>query len=217
MTSITRLITILSLLSTLIVYTPVASASLPTAYEAKLKLATKVDFGQEVPLALANCKSVKVKSKLTWRCTYEKLMVTVNSFKFYDRSPIYGDTFDYPKGEQFRYSIDVKMENYSSNETGLLVGDLLRCKSSGSQSSSPFWADGLNPQFVPPKSQDSGVIISSFPEEVSADKCESPIILLSPTSWAVNLNDKKEMKEVKKKKLLGMAYIPLTPQMLAAQ
>lgn len=217
MTSVIRLASLLSLSSALLVIAPVASANLPTAYESKLKLATKVDFGQEIPLALANCKYVKVKSKLSERCTYEKFLVTVNSFKFYDRSPIYGDNFDYPKGEQFRYSIDVKMENYSSNETGLLVGDLLRCKSSRSNSSAPFWADGLNPQFVPPKSQDSGVIISSFPEEISADKCESPVILLSPTFWAVDLNNKKAMTEIKKKKLLGMAYIPLTSQMLAAQ
>ena len=217
MTSGIRFTAILGLLSTLVVHAPVASASLPTAYEAKLKLATKVDIGQEVPLALANCKYVKVKSKFTERCTYEKFLVTVNSFKYFDSSPIYGDTFDYPEGEQFRYSIDVKMENYSSIETGLRVGDLLRCKSSRSNSSAPYWIDGLDPQYVPPKSQESGVIISSFPDEVSADNCESPILLLSLTSSTVDLNNKAVLKELKKKKLVGMAYIPLTPQMLAKQ
>jgi len=95
-------------------YVPSASANLPSAYEAKLKLATKVDFGRAIPLAVPKCKIVKVKSKYTEKCTFEKFVVTVNSFKFNDiRTPI--------GVEESSYAIDIKMENFSSIDTGLDV------------------------------------------------------------------------------------------------
>jgi len=184
----------------------VASASLPSAYEAKLKTATKVNFGQPIPLAVPNCKITKVKGKLTEVCKYEKFVVTVNSFKFFDvRTPI--------GVEESSYAIDVKLENYSSQDTGLDIGEFLKCKSS--RSNSPFYSDGIDPQTVPAGSQDNGVVISSFPDEIAIEKCEMPVLWISLSSYSADLKNKKMMTEIKKKKLIGAAYIPLTPQMLA--
>ena len=190
-----------------IVHIPSASANLPSAYDATLKLATKVNFGQAIPLAVPNCKIVKVKSKYSQKCTYEKFTVTVNSFKFNDvRTPI--------GVEENSYAIDVKMENFSSQETGIDVGEFLKCKSS--RSGSPFYSDGIDPQNVPAKSQDGGIVVSSFPDEIDVTKCESPVLWISLTSSAgADVKNKKMMAEIKKKKLIGVAYIPLTPQLLS--
>lgn len=183
-----------------------ASANLPSAYEAKLKLATKMNFGQPISLAVPNCKYKKVKSKMTEVCTYEKFVITVNSFKFNDiRTPI--------GVEESSYAIDVKLENYSSRDTGLDVGEFLKCKSS--RSGSPFYSDGIDPQSVPSGSQDAGVVISSFPDEIAVEKCEMPVLWIALTNYSADLKNKKMMKEIRKKKLVGAAYIPLTAEMLA--
>ena len=188
-------------------YVPSASANLPSAYEAKLKLATKVDFGRAIPLAVPKCKIVKVKSKYTELCTYEKFVITVNSFKFNDiRTPI--------GVEESSYAIHIKMENFSSIDTGLDVGEFLKCKSS--RSGSPFYADGIDPQSVPAKSKDGGIVISSFPDEIDITKCESPVLWITLTNSAgADVKNKKMIAEIKKKKLIGIAYIPLTPQLLS--
>jgi hypothetical protein len=147
-----------------------------------------------------------VKSRISEKCSFEKFVITVNSFKFNDvRTPI--------GVEESSYAIDIKMENFSSQETGLDVGEFLKCKSS--RYGSPFYRDGIDPQYIPAKSQDSGVVISSFPDEIAIDKCELPVLWISLSSYSTNIKDKKLMKEIKKKKLVGAAYIPLTPQMLA--
>jgi len=197
---------VLMLLGSITVYPSVAYAGLDSAYEAELKLATKVNFGQPIPLAIQSCKYVKVKSRISEKCSFEKFVITVNSFKFNDvRTPI--------GVEESSYAIDIKMENYSSQETGLDVGELLKCKSS--RYGSPFYADGIDPQYIPAKSQDSGVVISSFPDEIAIGKCELPVLWISLSSYSMNIKDKKLMSQIKKKKLVGAAYIPLTPQMLA--
>jgi len=196
----------LLLLGSLTIHPSIASAGLESAYEAELKLATKVNFGQPIPLAIQNCKYIKVKSKVSEKCNYEKFVITVNSFKFNGiRTPIGVGVSS--------YAIDIKMENFTSQETGLDVGEFLKCKSSRSGSS--FYADGMDPQYIPAKSQEGGIVISSFPDEVAIDKCELPVLWISLSSYSVNIKDKKMMKELKKNKLVGAAYIPLTPQMLA--
>jgi len=195
----------LVLLGSSTIYVPIANAGLDSAYEANLKLATKVTFCQPTPLAIQNCKIVKVKSKVTEKCSYEKFVITINSFKFNGiRTPI--------GIEEASYAIDIKMENFSSQETGLNVGEFLKCKSS--RYGSPFYADGMNPQYIPAKSQDSGVVISSFPDEIAINKCELPVLWISPSRYSVNIKDKKMRTDIKKQKLVGAAYIPLTPQML---
>ena len=195
-----------SILGTSFVFITGASATLPSAYDAKLKLATKVGFGQAIPLAVPSCKIVKVKSTYSEKCTYEKFIITINSFKFNDkRTPI--------GVEESSYAIDIKMENYSSQDTGLDIGEFLKCKSS--RSGSPFYSDGIDPQRVPAKSQDSGIVISSFPDEIDVTKCESPVLWISLTSSAgADLKNKKMMAEIKKKKLIGVAYIPLNQDLL---
>ena len=195
------------ILGAFLVHIPNASANLPSAYEAKLKLATKVSFGQAIPLAVPKCKIVKVKSRYSEKCTYEKFTITVNSFKFYDRRTSI-------VVEESSYAIDIKMENFSSQDTGLDVGEFLKCKSS--RSGSPFYSDGINPQSVPAKSQDGGIVISSFPDEIDVTKCESPVLWISLTNSAgADVKNKKMMAEIKKKKLIGIAYIPLTSQLLS--
>jgi hypothetical protein len=202
-----RLVPVSLIALLLSMFVPVASAALPSAYDAKLKLATKVAFGQAIPLAVPNCKIVKVKSKYSEKCTYEKFVIVVNSFKFNDiRTPI--------GVEESSYAIDIKMENYSSREMGLDVGEFLKCKSS--RSGSPFYSDGIDPQSVPAQSQDEGVVISSFPDEIAIANCESPVLWISLGSYAgADVKNKKMMAEIKKKKLIGIAYIPLSPQLLS--
>lgn len=199
--------TLFGILGASLVHIPSASANLPSAYEAKLKLATKVNFGQAIQLAVPKCKIVKVKSKYSETCTYEKFTITVNSFKFNDRRTSIAI-------EESSYAIDIKMENFSSQDTGLDVGEFLKCKSS--RSGSPFYGDGINPQSVPAKSQDGGIVVSSFPDEIDVTKCESPVLWIMLTNSAgADVKNKKMMAEIKKKKLIGIAYIPLTPQLLS--
>ena len=183
---------------------PVANAKLKSPYEIKLKSAKKVTFGQPVPLAVETCKVVKKK----YVCSYEKFIVTVNSFSFYDkRTPI--------DVEVSTFAIDLNMQNFSSQETGLEVGSILQCKSSRSGAS--FYSESIDPQYLPPKSEDSGIVIASFPDDIAVSNCETPVLWLSLTSGSTDLNNKKVKAKIKKKKLVGAAYIVLTPEMLSSQ
>jgi hypothetical protein len=185
---------------------PNSAAALPSPFEQELKAATQVTLGKPISMAVPKCKLVKVGSKFTTKCTYEKFVVTVNSFAFNDiRTPI--------GVEEASFNIDVKIENFSSRDTGIDVGKLLRCKKS--RSGSPFYSDGIDPQSIPPRSEDAGIIVSSFPDEISLDKCEMPTLWISLTNSEVNPKDKKMMAEIKKRKLVANAYIPLTPAMLS--
>jgi hypothetical protein len=184
-----------------------ASAALPSKFELELKAATKVEFGKAIPMALPDCKFLKVKGKYTTKCTYEKFLVTVNSFKFDRRStPI--------DVEVSVYAIDVKLENYSKKiDAGLDVGALLRCKNEKTYSS--FYSDSIDPQDVPAGSELSGVIYSSLPDDYSVEQCQMPTLWIGLFNAGVDMKDKLQVAEVKKKKLVSRAYIPLTPEMLA--
>jgi len=185
-----------------------AQAALPSKFELELKAATKVEFGKSIPMALPDCKFLKVKGKYTTQCTYEKFLVTVNSFKFDRRStPI--------DVEVSIYAIDVKLENYSKKiDAGLDVGALLRCKNERTYSS--FYSDSIDPQDVPAGSELSGVIYSSLPDDFSAEQCQMPTLWIGLFNAGVDMKDKAQVAEVKKRKLVSRAYIPLTPEMLAA-
>lgn len=198
------LLALVALVGSTLLPLPMASANLPSAYEAKLKLATKVKFGQPIPLAVPNCKIVKVKGKFSEKCTYEKFVITVDSFKFFDRRTSI-------EIENSTYAIDLKLENFSSRERGLDIGEFLKCKSS--RSNSDFYRDGIDPQAIPAKSQDAGVVVASFPDDIQSDKCESPILWIQ-LSNSVDWKDKKLSAEIKKRKLVAAAYIPLTAEML---
>ncbi len=185
-----------------------ASAALPTKFEAELKAATKVELGQAIPMALPDCKIVRQKKKFVSKCTYEKFVVTVNSFKFDRRStPI--------DVEVSIYAIDVKLENYSKKtDAGLDVGALLRCQNE--KTYSPFYSDSIDPQDVPAGTELSGVIYSSLPDDYSVEQCKMPTLWISLFNAGVDMKDKAVVAEAKKKKLVSRAYIPLTPEMLAA-
>ncbi|MCX6448788.1 MAG: hypothetical protein NTV18_06605 [Actinobacteria bacterium] len=184
-----------------------ASAALPSKFELELKAATKVEFGKAIPMALPDCKFVKVKGKFTTKCTYEKFLVTINSFKF-DRQSTPIDV------EVSVYAIDVKLENYSKKtDAGLDVGALLRCKNE--RTYSPFYSDSINPQDVPAGSELSGVIYSSLPDDFSVEQCQMPTLWIGLFNAGADMKDKAVVAEAKKKKLVSRAYIPLTPEMLA--
>jgi len=184
------------------------SAALPSKFELELKAATKVEFGKAIPMAIPDCKFLKVKGKYTTKCTYEKFLVTVNSFKFDRRStPI--------DVEVSVYAIDVKLENYSKKiDAGLDVGALLRCRNEKTYSS--FYSDSIDPQDVPAGSELAGVIYSSLPDDFSVEQCQMPTLWIGLFNAGVDMKDKAQVAEVKKKKLVSRAYIPLTPEMLAA-
>ena len=197
------LLVVLSLSCSSIAYAPLASAKLKSPYEIKLKAAKKVRFGQAVPLAVESCKTEKKKKKLIEKCVYEKFVVKVKSFEFYGKeTPI--------DKELSTFAIDVTMQNYSSQEVGLEVGSLLQCKSSKSDSN--FYADGIDPQFLPAKSTVSGTIISSFPDDIAVSKCKMPVLWLSVNYFKPDLKNKTTVAQLKKKKLVGVAYIALTPK-----
>ena len=151
--------------------------------------------------------SIKVKGKFTTKCTYEKFLVTINSFKF-DRRTTPIDV------EVSVYAIDVKLENYSKKtDAGLDVGALLRCKNE--KTYSPFYSDSIDPQDVPAGSELSGVIYSSLPDDFSVEQCQMPTLWIGLFNAGVDMKDKAVVAEAKKKKLVSRAYIPLTPEMLA--
>lgn len=184
-----------------------SNAALPSPFEIELKAATKVSIGQAVPIAIPDCKIVVKKKKYITTCTYEKFIVTVNSFKFEKRTtPI--------DVEVSVYAVDLKMENYSKQiDAGLEVGALLRCKNQ--RGGSDFYADGINPQNVPAGSELSGVVLASFPDDLSVAECQMPTLWISLFGAGVDMKDKALVAAVKKKKLASRAYIPLTPEMLA--
>jgi len=185
-----------------------ASAALPSKFEAELKAATKVEIGKAIPMALPDCKIVRQKKKFVSKCTYEKFVVTINSFKF-DRRTTPIDV------EVSVYAIDVKLENYSKKtDAGLDVGAFLRCKNE--KTYSPFYSDSIDPQDVPAGTELSGVIFSSLPDDFSVEQCQMPTLWISLFNAGVDMKDKAVVAEAKKKKLVSRAYIPLTPEMLAA-
>jgi hypothetical protein len=189
-----------------------ASAALPNPFELELKAASKVTFGKGIPIALPDCKFAKVKGKFTTKCTYGKFIVTVNSFKYHGSRQAFTDVVNNV------YAIDIKMENYSKKiDSGLDVGAVLRCKNEISYS--PFYrdeSDSIDPQNVPAGSELSGVIYASLPDDFTPEQCQMPTLWLEPFNSGVDMKDKAQVAEVKKKKLISRAYIPLTPEMLAA-
>ena len=178
--------------------------ALPSSFERELKGASKLQIGQKVSLAAETCRLVTRPSQRL-KCSLKKFDVTVNSFQFKEMRNSIG--FD-----EHTYAIDVTLENYSKNEIGLDVGALLRC--SNSNLSSSFYAEGLNPQYVLGRSKLTGVIIASFPSDVTASSCENPTLWLSLSSSGVNPKDKKAIKKAKKRKMSAVAYIPLDDSQL---
>jgi len=184
-----------------------SNAALPSPFKIELKAATKVSIGQAVPMAVPDCKIVYKKKKYSTKCTYEKFIVTINSFKFANRTtPI--------DREVSVYAVDLKMENYSKKiDAGLEVGALLRCQNQRFGSS--FYADGIDPQNVPAGSELSGVVLASLPDDMSVAECQMPTLWISLFGAGVDMKDKAVVAEVKKKKLVSRGYIPLTSEMLA--
>lgn len=201
--SLTSRITASAVAITLLSSASIAQA-LPTSFERELKGASKVQIGQKVPLAVETCKLVRGPSPRL-RCSLSKFDVTVNSFQFKEMRNSIG--FD-----EHTYAVDVTLENYSRQDIGLDVGALLRC--SNSNLSSSFYAEGLNPQNVLGRSQLAGVIIASFPSDVTAVGCKNPTLWLSLSSSGLNHKDKKAVKKAKKRKMSAVAYIPLTDSQL---
>ena len=189
---------------------PVQSANaLPSPFEKELQAATKVDFGKTVEMALPTCTYAMKNKKYVMNCKYEKFLVTINSFEFQRRyTPI--------DVEVSIYAIDMKLENYSKKrDSGLDVGALLRCKNQKNGSS--FYSDSIDPQDIPAGSELSGIVYASLPDDLSAEACQMPTLWISLTNSAVDMKDKALVAAIKKKKLVSRAYIPLTPEMLAAK
>ena len=179
--------------------------ALPSPFEIELKAATKISLGKPTALAVPTCKIQVKNKKYINSCTYGKFIVTVNSFRFAKKeTPI--------DVEVSVYAIDLKMENYSKIDSGIDVGALLRCKNS--QSYSPFYSDGIDPQNVPAGSELSGVVLASLPGDLSPFSCQMPTLWLSLFNSGVDMKDKVMLAEVNKKKLIARAYIPLTQSML---
>jgi hypothetical protein len=179
-----------------------ATHSLPSTFERELKNAKKTEIGKKTVLAVEQCKSTS-KGGYSTKCTLRKFEVVVNSFTFREMR----NSYDY---DNHIYDIDVTLKNYSNLETGLDVGALLRC--SNSQSGSSFYSDGIDPQFVLGRSQLSGVITASFPMPTAS--CQNPTLWLELWTSGIDAQDKKQIKNAKKRKLVRAAYIPLNNSQL---
>lgn len=177
-----------------------AAQALPTSFEKEVRAASKIELGQTVSLAVETCNLVRG-AVTRLRCSLSKFDVTVHSFQLKEKAgpdSFLDDTF----------ALDVTLENYSKKGVGLDVLALLRCSNSNLNSS--FYADGINPTDVSGRSKLTGVIIASFPSDVTAASCENPMVWLSLSSSGVNPKDKKALKKAKKRKMTAVAYISLT-------
>lgn len=208
--SLSILISAIMVISTL--HLASARAALPSPFELQLKQATKLQFSKANSIALPDCQFVVVKKKYTTKCTYGKFIVTVNSFKYHGTRMAFSDKVNNV------YAISLKMENYSKTiNSGLDVGAVLRCKNE--KTYSPFYrdeADSIDPQDVPAGTELSGVVYASLPDDFTPEQCQMPTLWIAPFSSGVDLKDKAQLVEVKKKKLIARAYLPLTPEMLKA-
>lgn len=173
-----------------------SSASLPSPFEIQMKLAKKVTFGSATKIAVPNCKMTK-DYKTT--CTFATIVVTVKSFKFLDLK-------GWPEGSA-TYSLDLAMANYSKQVSGVKIDTLLRCKNS--RESASFYSSGIDPQEIPGGSQDGGLVVLSFPRDVTPTTCLLPTIWIEVKN-GVDLTDLPTLALAKKKKLVVAAYIPLS-------
>jgi hypothetical protein len=196
-----------ALVATISLMVPAQAAySLPSSFEKERKRATLTSIGKPTALAVEVCRWSTKRGMPIVKCKLQKLVVTVNGFKFKELRDSIG--FD-----EHTYEIDVTLENYSSQRSGLAVGSLLRC--SNSRADSSFYAEGLDPQYVMSKTRETGVIVASFPSDVTAINCQNPTLWLSISSGGVSLDSKKKLKTLKKKKLSAAAYIPLSEEQLS--
>ena len=75
-------------------------------------------------------------------------------------------------------------------------------------------ADSINPQDVPPGSELSGVVYASLPDDFTPEQCQMPTLWIAPFNSGVDLRDKAQLAEVKKKKLFARACLSLSLEML---
>ena len=178
----------------------VPAKELPSAYQAELKAAKKVQFGQRVAIA-SECVERK-----GFECKkYKPVVVTV-------RSMTPGTREGWPEGTP-TFNLDVTIENRTSSSGGLLP--TLRCANVKGDGS--FYFDSVETQSIPAMSRQDGNVIVSFPDidsetniAVTPAACEQAVIWLRPVSY-FDLTK----KEAKKAKMPGAAYIPLPPGFLA--
>lgn len=180
----------------LVTTTAPATQALPSKFQKDLSVAKKIAFGTTVKIAAPSCgTSWPVKYS---KCKIKYVAVTVNSFTFNDHTGWPNDAAT--------YNLDLKIENYSSEDLGLSVGSLIRC--ANAKDSNDFYASGIDPQGVQAQTELEGVVVVDFPEDVTPTTCKNPTIWLELSS-ANYLGDKKMLAEIKKKKLAAAAYIPI--------
>jgi len=185
----------------LIMTTAPATQALPSKFQKDLTIAKKITFGTTIKLASPSCgKSWPIKHS---KCKFPFVAVTVNSFTF---NAYTGWPNDAPT-----YKLDLKIENFTKQDNGLAVGSLIRC--SNAKDSNDFYADGLDPQYIDSMTEESGVVIVDFPEDVTPTTCKNPTIWLELMASSY-IKDKKMVAAIKKKKLAAAAYIPIPVESL---
>ena len=176
-----------------------SSNRLPSAYEAKLRDSHKSALGQWVNLKVCSKQSGFTCKK------YGNLRIKVNGISF-------AATNGWPDGTPL-YNIDVSIENRTTRSTGVLPK--LLCANSSSEGS--FYIGSAETQSLPAKSQQSGAVISSFPQKALSSKepsipakdCVKAVIWMEPTggNWQASKSDSKS-------KNYSSAYIPLPQSLL---
>ena len=186
-------------------FTPVLAAEpakkLPTAYEAELKAAKKVRFGQRVKVAAACVPSI-------WKCQrYQPMVVTV-------RSMTPGTKEGWPDGTP-TFNLDVKVENRTKGRNGLIP--MIRC--ANEQGKGSWYQGSVDVGDMPSRSRQEGTVIVSFPPAsgdlsapaIKPSECVNAVIWLEPSPTSFTFTK----KEAKKAKMPSDAYIPLPKGFLA--
>jgi len=185
----------------LIITAAPATQALPSKFQKELALAKKTTIGKPVKIAVPSCPfTFPVKYS---KCKLPYLQVTVTEFSFLD-------DLGWPDGT-LRYNLSMKIENFSNDEAGLMIGPMLRCSNSAGDAN--YYADGWGASGIPAKSEDSGTLIMTFPGDIPASECKDPTIWLEPQG-SMGISNKKLNAEMKKKKLAPAAYISIPAELV---
>jgi hypothetical protein len=196
---------LVGLLAAILLSTGTAVAGEPAkplldAYQAELRDAKKIRFGQKVSLAAACVKFSGFTCK-----KYAPVSVVVRSMTPSERE-------GWPEGTP-TFRLDVVVENRTKATTGLLPK--LRCANGPNDGA--FYIESVETQSIPAMSRQSGGVIVSFPsagrsglEAIQPQQCRDAVIWLKPVS-SFDLS----AGEAKRAKMFGAAYIPLPHNFLA--
>lgn len=175
--------------------TPAGAAELPSGFQAKLKAAKRITFGQTVNL-LGGCSSGS-----EFACKkYGALRVSLGPVSL--RTPI--DPSDAV------LVADIKVQNLAKTASGTLPE--IRC--SNVNEAGGYYVGSVNTQFLDGRTQEQGAYFFGFPNDPKTGGAMKPTACQNAVIW-IAPNPDFGKAAAKKAKLAPAAYIPLPPELLA--